>query len=77
MMSERDQVADAIARKRGAGPIHLMPPSSAGQYRAMAEAAMNATADMLADRLEGFPKGGVHTRAGWAVAMIRVWADRA
>lgn len=54
----------------------MMPVSSAGQYRAMARAAMDVTADMLAERMEGFPMGGVHTRAGWAVAMIRVWTGR-
>lgn len=77
-MSERevDRIADAIARKRGAGPLHLMPESSAGQYRAMARAAVAATTECLVDRMESFPQGGRHTRASWAVAVMRDWSEK-
>jgi len=37
---------------------------------------MDASADALADYMQGFPHKGVHTRAGWAVEMLRLIARR-
>lgn len=73
---ELDRVADAIARKRGAGPLHLMPADSAGRYRAMARAAIDAAADCVAERMEDLPHGGRHTRATWAVVVLRGMSAR-
>lgn len=74
--TELDRVADKIARARGAGPLHLMPSSAAGQYRAMARVALTEAATCLEERMETFPQSGRHTRAGWAVGILRIWAER-
>lgn len=71
-----NRIADVIARKRGAGPLHPMDDSSAGQYRAMARAAAGVIADCLSEKMEGFPQRGRHTRAGWAVAVLRGWSEQ-